>query len=239
MNVILKSLAIIIFLMISSALTQDENKNDIIFTPISHATFVIQTSDKTIFVDPVGDIETYAKFPSPDIILITDIHGDHLGTDLVNSLKTKKTVVVVPKAVYDELGYGEILENGEKDTYADVSIEAIPMYNLTEDRKSFHKKGRGNGYVVTLIDKRIYISGDTEDIVEMRNLEDIDFAFICMNLPYTMTVDQAASAVLEMKPKTVYPYHYRGEGGYSDIEKFKELVGENDDIEIQFLEWYN
>jgi L-ascorbate metabolism protein UlaG (beta-lactamase superfamily) len=73
----------------------------------------------------------------------------------------------------------------------------------------------------------------------MRNLEDIDFAFICMNLPYTMTVDQAASAVLEMKPKTVYPYHYRGEGGYSDIEKFKELVGENDDIEVQFLEWYN
>jgi L-ascorbate metabolism protein UlaG (beta-lactamase superfamily) len=112
------------------------------------------------------------------------------------------------------------------------------MYNLTEDRLNFHVKGRGNGYVITLKEERIYISGDTEDIVEMRNLKEIDYAFICMNLPYTMTVEQAASAVLEMKPKIVYPYHYRGQGGFSDIEKFRDLVSEDEDIEVCFLEWY-
>jgi L-ascorbate metabolism protein UlaG (beta-lactamase superfamily) len=224
--------------LISSAFTQDAKEPEIIFSAISHATFVIQTDGKTIFVDPVGDLETFTAYPSPDIILITDTHGDHLDTEFVNSLKTKNTVVVVPKAVYDELDYGKILENGEKGTYSNVDIEAIPMYNLTEDRLNFHKKGRGNGYLITLNKKRIYISGDTEDIVEMRTLTDIDFAFICMNLPYTMTVEQAASAVLEMKPKTVYPYHYRGGDGFSDIERFKKLVSEDDGIEVRFLEWY-
>jgi len=239
MRTILKSFIILLLILFSSAFTQEMEKDEIIFTPISHATFIIQSSEKTIFVDPVGDIDNYASFSSPDIILITHTHGDHLSTELVNTIKAEKTVVVVPKAVYDKLSYGEILENGEKETYSDVMIEAIPMYNLTEDRLNFHKKDQGNGYVVTLEGKRIYIAGDTEDIVEMRNLKDIDFAFICMNLPYTMTVEQAASAVLEMKPKVVYPYHYRGKGGFSDIEKFEQLVSEDEGIEVRFLEWYN
>ena len=86
--------------------------------------------------------------------------------------------------------------------------------------------------------KRIYISGDTEDIKEMRELRDIDYAFICMNLPYTMSVEQAASAVLEFKPKVVFPYHYRGTEGFSDVEKFKRLVSKNKDIEVRLLDWY-
>jgi L-ascorbate metabolism protein UlaG (beta-lactamase superfamily) len=94
------------------------------------------------------------------------------------------------------------------------------MYNLTAERLKFHPKGHGNGYVLTIKKKRIYISGDTEDIKEMRELKDIDYAFICMNLPYTMSVEQAASAVLEMKPRIVIPYHYRGTNGLSDIERF-------------------
>jgi len=233
------SILVLIVLFSSAAFTQDTDKDDITFTPISHATFVIQTEGKTIIVDPVGDKEAFAEFPSPDIILITDTHGDHFSAELVNTLKTEKTVLVVPKAVHDELEYGDILENGKKRTYSEVSVEAIPMYNISEDRLNFHKKGRGNGYVVTLEEKRIYISGDTEDIVEMRNLKDIDYAFICMNLPYTMTVEQAASAVLEMEPGVVYPYHYRGQGGFSDIEKFKELVSENENIEVRLLDWYD
>lgn len=238
MKTLFKSILILIVVLSSQAFTQDREKEEIVFTPLSHATFVIQTSEKTIFVDPVGDREAFASFSSPDIILITHTHGDHLNKELINILKSKETVVVVPKSVYDELGYGEILENGDKETYSDIKIEAIPMYNLTEGRLNFHKKGQGNGYVVTVQDNRVYIAGDTEDIVEMRELKDIDYAFICMNLPYTMTIEQAASAVLDMKPKVVYPYHYRGGDGFSDIEKFKELVSENENIDVRFLEWY-
>jgi L-ascorbate metabolism protein UlaG (beta-lactamase superfamily) len=116
----------------------------------------------------------------------------------------------------------------------DLSVEAVPMYNLTPDRLQYHDKGRGNGYVVTLGGRRVYISGDTEDIPEMRALEDIDVAFVCFNLPYTMTEEQAASAVREFAPTIVYPYHYRG----SDVERFTELVGSDAGVEVRTGGWY-
>ena len=131
------------------------------------------------------------------------------------------------------------LNNGDSFDFNGVKIEAIPMYNLREEALKFHTKGRGNGYLLTINDERIYISGDTEDIPEMRNLKNIDKAFVCMNLPYTMTVESAASAVLEFKPKQVYPYHYRGTEGLSDIEKFKNLVNKSDkSINVLLLDWY-
>ena len=118
-----------------------------------------------------------------------------------------------------------------------MTIEAIPMYNLTPERQKFHTKGRGNGYVVTLGGTRVYISGDTEDIPEMRALKKIDVAFVCMNLPYTMTAEQAADAVLEFKPKIVFPYHYRGKTS-QDPEKFKKLVAKDKNIEVRIRKWY-
>jgi L-ascorbate metabolism protein UlaG (beta-lactamase superfamily) len=113
-----------------------------------------------------------------------------------------------------------------------VELEGVPMYNLTAERLKNHTKGRGNGYIATFGGKRIYLSGDTEDIPEMRALKNIDVAFVCFNLPYTMTEEQAASAVREFKPRIVYPYHYRG----SDLEKFKNLVGTASEVRLR--DWY-
>jgi L-ascorbate metabolism protein UlaG (beta-lactamase superfamily) len=217
-------------LLVATAVYADKEPQ---FTPIRHASFVIQSDQVTIFVDPV-DTDAFKKFSEPDIILVTDIHGDHLKPDVIAALRAKDTVVIGPKAVTEQIDDGTTLANGKSKQLGDTTVEAIPMYNLTEERLKFHEKGRGNGYVVTLGGNRIYISGDTEDIPEMRALEDIDYAFVCMNLPYTMTVEQAASAVLEMKPRVVYPYHYRG----SDMKKFAELVGKDKDIEIRQLDWY-
>jgi len=211
----------------------------ITFTPIEHATMVIQTKDSTIYVDPVGDIKLFQKFSPPDIILLTDIHRDHLNIEIVNSLKKNLTAVIGPPEAVASLKHGEVMKNGDKRTFGNISIEAIPMYNLTKERLNFHVKGRGNGYVLTINQKRIYISGDTEDIAEMRSLKNIDYAFICMNLPYTMTVDQAASAVKEFTPKVVIPYHYRGKGMISDVQRFKHLVSKNNAIEVKLLDWYN
>ena len=214
-------------------------EGELVFTPIQHGTFVIQSGSVTIFVDPVGDPKAFEKFPSPDIVLVTDIHGDHLSSDVIDAVRGEKTIVIGAKAVTDKLDGAHTLANGETKKVGDTTIEAIPMYNLTKERLKFHEKGRGNGYVVTIDKKRIYISGDTEDTPEMRALENIDYAFVCMNLPYTMTVEQAASAVLEMKPKVVFPYHYRGTEGMSDTKKFKSLVSKNKDIEVQQLKWYD
>ncbi|MBU3916939.1 MBL fold metallo-hydrolase [bacterium] len=211
---------------------------NITFSPVSHATFVIQSGENAIYVDPVGSQSSFEKFNPPTIILITDIHPDHFNKELVAALKTDKTMIVGSKATVDQLGEGFSLNNGENKTIGGVLITAVPSYNISKDRLMFHPKGRGNGYVLSMDGKKIYISGDTEDIPEMRQLKNIDYAFVCMNLPYTMTVDQAASAVLEFEPRIVIPYHYRGTGGMSDIEKFKELVKKNRKIKVEFLKWY-
>ena len=216
-------------------------QGNILFMPIEHATMVMQVKDTTIYVDPVGEVSAFEKFAKPDLILITDIHYDHLKPELVKQLAAGKTKIIAPQAVADKLDKTldvSVLANTQTTQFKDLKIEAVAMYNLTEDRLKYHEKGRGNGYVIDTGAKRIYLSGDTEDITEMRALKNIDFAFVCMNLPYTMTVEKAADAVLEMKPKMVFPYHYRGTDGLSDIDKFKKLVTEQSNIKVKFLKWY-
>ena len=212
---------------------------DLIIHPINHATFVMSWKEKTIYIDPVGTGKRFEGLPKPDLILVTDIHGDHLSPETLEAVADAKTTIVAPSAVAEKLSeklrkQTTVLPNGETKSVADVGIEAVPMYNLTADRLKYHNKGRGNGYVLTLGGKRVYISGDTEDIPEMRALKNIDVAFVCMNLPYTMTEEQAASAVREFKPKIVYPYHYRD----SDTEKFKKLVGDGSGVEVRLRDWY-
>ena len=212
--------------------------------PIEHASAVITAKNTTIFIDPVGEGSWYENYHSPDLILITDIHWDHFNPKTLGAILGANTKIVAPKAVADKmtpalLSQTTVLSNGESTALNGVQISAIPMYNLREEALDFHNKGRGNGYVLTIGEKRLYFSGDTEDIVEMRALENIDMAFICMNLPYTMTEAAAASAVLEFKPKAVYPYHYRGKPNVSDVARFKALVNkENPDIEVIQLDWY-
>jgi L-ascorbate metabolism protein UlaG (beta-lactamase superfamily) len=216
---------------------------ELTFFPINHATFVMTCGGKAIYVDPVGGADVFDDFKPPDLILITHIHGDHTSVETVQTISTAETVVIAPTTVAEKLGKSvpgrlHILANGETFDWGGITIEAIPAYNLTEERRNFHPKDRDNGYVVTIGGKRIYIAGDTEDIPEMRALENIDAAFVCMNLPYTMTVARAADAVLAFAPKIVYPYHYRGEGGMSDLEEFKKAVAANPEIDVRFLDWY-
>jgi L-ascorbate metabolism protein UlaG (beta-lactamase superfamily) len=208
-------------------------------SPINHATLALEWNDRTIYVDPVGGARMFQGLPKPELILVTDIHGDHFSKETLAEMAGANTKIVCPAAVAEQMTpelrkSAMVLTNGQVEEISGVKIEAIPMYNLTAERLKYHTKGRGNGYVLTLGGKRIYISGDTEDIPEMLALKNIDVAFVCMNLPYTMTVDQAARAVLTFKPKIVYPYHYRG----SDLSKFKELVGTNPGIEVRLRDWY-
>ncbi len=88
--------------------------------------------------------------------------------------------------------------------------------------------------------KRVYIAGDTEDTPEMRALKGIDVAFLPMNLPYTMSVQQAADAIRQFKPKIVYPYHYRGGNGtMANLAELKRLVGNDCGVEIRTPGWYS
>ncbi|WP_462248302.1 MBL fold metallo-hydrolase [Ekhidna sp.] len=223
--------------------TISTSNGDVIIQPILHGSLVLSWNDQTVYIDPYGGAEKFAGIKSPSLILITDIHGDHLNQKTLDGLNTERSTFIVPQAVKNKLpdamkSRSMAIANGQTVVFEDLEILAVPMYNLPETPDSRHTKGRGNGYVLSIGGKRIYISGDTEDIPEMRNLKNIDVAFVCMNLPYTMDVDQAASAVIEFKPTIVYPYHYRGKGGLSDVESFKNQVEAAVSTEVRLRSWY-
>jgi L-ascorbate metabolism protein UlaG (beta-lactamase superfamily) len=211
--------------------------------PIQHASLILTVHGVTIYADPSG-ADNFKGMAAPDIILITDIHGDHFDVKTIEAVKKASTILVVPQVVADKLPAADkdhlvVIKNGETNTQMGISISAIPMYNLPESPTAMHTKGRGNGYVLGIGGKNIYLSGDTQGIPEMRALKNIDIAFVCMNLPYTMDVKEAADAVLAFSPKIVYPYHYRGQNGLSDVNAFKSMVDAgNKNIEVRLRNWY-
>ena len=205
---------------------------DITIQPLNHATLQLVWSGHVIDVDPVPQAD-YTGLAAPDIILVTDIHGDHLDPATITKVRKASTKIVAPSAAAAKLENPIVMANGDTKTVDTIDITAVPMYNLTKERLQFHEKGRGNGYVVTLGGKRIYIAGDTEGTPEMRALKNIDVAFIPMNLPYTMTPEEAADAVKAFAPKIVYPYHYRGQ----DTNAFATAL-KGTGIDVRLRDWY-
>lgn len=209
---------------------------DIRITPILHGSVQIEHGDTVIYVDPWsrGD---YSEAPKADLILVTDIHGDHLDVEMIAKLRKDSTVLVVPAAAADNVEGETVMANGDKQELTGVGIEAVPMYNLErgpEEGGLYHEKGRGNGYVLTLGGERVYLAGDTACIPEMRQLEGITVAFVPMNLPYTMTPTEAAECVKAFRPKVVYPFHYRG----SDLGEFSASLEGEAGIEVRIRDWY-
>lgn len=211
----------------------------ITITPIQHATVQIEFGGKVVQVDPAqGDL---GKAKPGDLVLVTDIHGDHLSPEGIAKVRKAGAPVVMPEAVKAQTGDKvaapiEIMANGQTKTVAGVSIEAVPMYNLTRGPAAgqlFHTKGRGNGYVVTLGGKRLYFAGDTECVPEIKALKNIDVAFMPMNLPYTMPPSEAADCVKAFKPKVVYPYHFQGQKPQEFADALK-----GSGIDVRLLTWY-
>jgi L-ascorbate metabolism protein UlaG (beta-lactamase superfamily) len=225
------------FLLLASSLFAAEefttSAGKVEITPIMHASVMIKAGGKIIYVDPAQG--KYDGLPQADYIFITDIHGDHLAPSIVEKLKKSGTVIVVPKAAADKLPGCQVMANGDTSTVGGMKVEAIPMYNLkpAANGTTYHEKGRGNGYILTIGGKRFYFAGDTEGIPEMRALKSIDVAFIPMNLPFTMTPADAADAVKAFHPAVVYPYHYRGQ----DTKIFAKAL-EGTGIDVRLIEWY-
>jgi L-ascorbate metabolism protein UlaG (beta-lactamase superfamily) len=242
---------LIIFFVVTTTFAQrpaadviETSKGPLSIQPLNHATLALTWQGKTIYADPQGGAKLFEGVAMPDLILITDIHGDHCNPETLQALNTTNAKLIVPQAVLEKLPEGLkskaiVLNNGQTITEHGITITAIPMYNLPESSEARHTKGRGNGYVLTFGNKKVYLSGDTAGIPEMRSLKDIDVAFVCMNLPYTMDINEASEAVLAFQPKIIYPYHYRGQNGLSDTEAFRKLVNDkNKNIDVRLRNWY-
>jgi len=214
---------------------------------IHHASLMLSWNGKTVLIDPapLDEGDTGAEFkalPKPDVIVFTHGHYDHYNAHIALAIAGSATEILAPQDVYDAMPSAlkiktKMMRSGDTASADGIPVEAVAMYNITPEREKFHPKGHGNGYILTFGGKRIYIAGDTEEAPELAHLEDIDAAFLPMNLPYTQSIDAAAHWVRDFKPRIVYPYHFRnGDGTRSDLDKFKaEVAGTS---EVRVLEWY-
>jgi L-ascorbate metabolism protein UlaG (beta-lactamase superfamily) len=201
-------------------------------TFIGHGTLMLEFDGKAIHIDPVSGYADYNKLPKADLIVVTHEHGDHLDKKAVEAIKKEGTELVLTKVCSERVSGGIVMKNGDVKTVKGIKIEAVPAYNIVHKRDNgqpFHPKGNGNGYVLTLGKKRVYIAGDTENVPEMKKLKDIDIAFLPMNLPYTMTPEMVADAAKAFKPKALYPYHF----GDTDTKKLVDLLKDSKETEVR------
>jgi L-ascorbate metabolism protein UlaG (beta-lactamase superfamily) len=201
-------------------------------TFIGHATLVVTYGDTVIHVDPVGEKADYSKLPRAGIVLVTHEHSDHLDPEAIAKVRTPDTVVVVGARCAGKVPGSIVLQNGDSRAVKGIRIEAVPAYNIVHMRAPgapFHPRGEGNGYVLTLGTRKVYVAGDTENTREMKSLKRIDVAFLPMNLPYTMTPEMVADAALAFRPKVLYPYHF----GDSDTQRIQDLLASAKDIEVR------
>lgn len=237
------SIVLVLFLLLGGSLslaapadTVDTSAGPLKITPINHASLLLEFGGKAIYVDPTAQ-GSYADLPKADLILITDLHPDHMVPAKIGEIRQPSTQIVAPAAVAQTVTESMVVNNGESKTAAGITIEALPMYNLVRGPgpgKFFHDKGRGNGYLLTLGGKRVYIAGDTECVPEMKALKNIDIAFVPMNLPYTMPPEEAAECVKAFQPKIVYPYHF----GKSDLNVFTNALKSGTGIDVRVRSWY-
>lgn len=205
---------------------------DMIITFIGHGTLMLTCNDVVIHVDPVNQYADYSQLPAADVILVTHHHGDHLDPGAISQIKKTGTSIFLTSLCAEKLGEGKILKNGQDFNINGLNILAVPAYNIVHKRDNgqvFHPRGEGNGYVITCDESRVYIAGDTENIPEMRNLKNIQIAFLPMNLPYTMTPEMAADAARMIHPAIFYPYHF----GDSDIIRLVDELKDESEIEIR------
>jgi L-ascorbate metabolism protein UlaG (beta-lactamase superfamily) len=205
---------------------------DLKITFIGHGSLMFTFGGKIIHADPFSQVADYARLPKADLILITHEHMDHLDMKALGAVRTEKSMAVLTETCAKQVKGGIVMKNGDIKTIGGLKIEAVPAYNIVHKRpdgQPFHPKGIGNGYVITFGDKRVYVAGDTENIPEMKELKNIDIAFLPMNLPYTMTPEMVADAAKVFKPKILYPYHF----GETDTSKLVNLLKDNKEIEVR------
>jgi len=240
MKIFFMTFSLLPLILAMNALAQEKFETDVIKTSagdlkitfLGHGTLMFSFGGKIIHVDPYSSVADYTRLPKADLILICHEHQDHLDPKALGAIRTEKTVVVANPTAGKQVERSIVMKNGDVRTVEGLKIEAVPAYNVVHKRETgepFHPKGVGNGYIITFGDKRVYVAGDTENIPEMKELKNIDIAFLPMNLPYTMTPEMVADAAKAIKPKILYPYHY----GQTDTSQLVNLLRGTKEIEVR------
>lgn len=242
MNPRLATFALAVLCLAGAAVAQEPFQESVVATSggdlkvtfIGEASLMFRFKDVVIHVDPWSELTDYGKLPKADIILVTHEHMDHLDLPAIRLLQTTNTVTLVAAHSWITLPRTTMLTNGATLNYLGLKIEAVPAYNIVHKRpddEPRHPKGRGNGYVLTFGDKRVYVAGDTENTPEMEQLPKIDVAFLPVSPPSTMTVDMAEAAVKAIRPRILYLYHADPKLARQLADRLKSMPG----IDVRML----
>lgn len=180
--------------------------------------------EKVVYIDPWKI--TNARHDA-DVVLVTHDHFDHFVIEDVDRVRNENTIVVVPEMLRGKVqGNVRVVRRGDKLTVNGVPVEVTAAYNLAPDRQNFHPNAYGGvGYIVTLNGKRIYHTGDTDAIPEMKGLE-ADIMLVPVSGTYVCNSDEAVQVVELVKPKLAIPMHWDSiVGTWEDANRFKQKAG--------------
>ncbi|MGC8769683.1 MAG: MBL fold metallo-hydrolase [Brevinematia bacterium] len=187
--------------------------------------------EKVIYIDPYNLSENPVK---ADIILITHDHMDHLDRKSIEKIIKPETVILIPAGINIGIKDAKVatVKPFSTNKIYNYNIMTVPAYNI---KKSFHPKSKGYvGYVIEISGTKIYHTGDTERIPEMKNIS-ADIIMLPLGQTYTMnSVEEASEAAIDVKAKIAIPIHFgMYEGNEKDALKFKELL--KDKVEVIIL----
>lgn len=187
------------------------------------------TTDKIIYFDPFKiEEETH----DADLIFITHDHYDHFDVPSIKKVMKGDTTIVIPdsiapKVLSSGLNNRHIIGVNPNELYniLNYQVETVPSYNID---KQFHpKNNKYVGYIITINNKRLYVSGDTDVTEEVKNVS-CDIALIPIGGTFTCTYEEAAKWINKIKPSYVIPTHYGSiVGSLKDGEKFASLLDDN------------
>jgi len=209
---------------------------------LAHSSVLLKGGGKNIYIDPYRpdelseEVKKFYEDPvEADLLLITHPHHDHCDPKTFQKMLTEKTKIVAPPSCDEKIEENfNSLKPGENSTFDGVEIEATHAYNLKRKRDSgepFHPKGEGVGYLITMDRKNIYHPGDTENVPEMKRIENVNTAFLPIDGTYTMDIDEAVEAAKAIGPESVIPFHERD----ADPKKFKRKLESESGIKVKVL----
>ena len=190
--------------------------------------------EKVIYIDP---IKVVGAPHDADLILFTHPHLDHFSPKDAKKLMKDSTVIAAPKsmAVVCRLRLGRKpvpLLPRETQQLCGVTVEAVAAYNRF---KLFHLKAmKWLGYILTIGQTRVYISGDTDITAESKAVS-CDIALLPVGgTGYTMNAEQAAELAAAIAPHTVIPVHYgKLLGGANAAERFRAALDSRIEADIR------
>lgn len=165
-----------------------------------------------------------------DVVLVGHSHYEHFSPTDIDKVRGPDTLILTNQDVAAQMPGAEVLREYQSRVVDRARITALPAYS--KDSPLHKREDGGLGFLISVNLYDIYYAGDTEITPEVQRIAP-DIAILPIDGNGTMSVEDAAMLVREMRPRYVIPSNW-GAGGVTlaDVERFKRLVGERSEVHI-------